>query len=176
MAANKAVTAADASEQVKLVLRWIVKYRFWLILGLSALLPAVGYAIGSGPVQENTKKQVADIKGADSGLSGYMGSGIPNDQWKPIVDDKKAVVTEDVNKAWDKLYSVQAPLLKWPEIVESRFHEWGRKWPENVDLVPSRRRSTTTSMPMKRPSTRPTPRSTRGTSRRARGSSSSPTR
>ncbi len=134
MAANKAVTAADASEQVKLVLRWIVKYRFWLILGLSALLPAVGYAIGSGPVQENTKKQVADIKGADSGLSGYMGSGIPNDQWKPIVDDKKAVVTEDVNKAWDKLYSVQAPLLKWPEIVESRFHEWGRKWPENVDL------------------------------------------
>jgi hypothetical protein len=134
MAANKAVTAADASEQVKLVLRWIVKYRFWLILGLSALLPAVGYAIGSGPVQDATKKQVADIKGADSGLGSYLSSNVTNDQWKPLVDEKKAVVTEDVNKAWTKLYNVQAPLLKWPDIVESRFHEWGRKWPENVDL------------------------------------------
>ncbi len=134
MAANKAVTAADASEQVKLVLRWMVKYRFWLILGLSALLPIIGYAVGAGPIQDATKKQVAEIKGADGGLGAYMSPGVPNDQWKPIVDEKKAVVTEDVNKAWDKLYAVQAPLLKWPELVEARFHEWGRKWPENVDL------------------------------------------
>ncbi|HEY2158495.1 MAG TPA: hypothetical protein VGH33_22885 [Isosphaeraceae bacterium] len=126
--------SAQASDQVKLVLRWIVTYRFWLILGLSALLPAVGYAIGSGPIQDETKKKVTEIKGADSGLGAYMSPNVPNDQWKPIVDEKKAVVTEDVNKAWTRLYEVQAPLLKWPEIVEARFHEWGRKWPENVDL------------------------------------------
>ena len=37
-----------------------------------------------------------------------------------------------MNKAWKQLYNRQAPLLTWPEIVQKRFQQWGRKWPENV--------------------------------------------
>lgn len=134
MAKAKSANSAQASEQVKLVLRWIVKYRFWLILGLSALLPTIGYVVGSGPIQKATADEVGKIKGADSGVAPYTAPGVVNDQWKPLVDDKKGVLTQDVNKAWEKLYARQAPLLKWPDLVEQRFHEWGRKWPENVDL------------------------------------------
>ncbi len=124
----------QASDQVKQALRWTVKNRFWLILGLSALLPIIGYAVGSGPIKDATAKEVTAIKGADGDVGKYTAGGIPNQQWKPLVDEKKEVLTRDVTKAWTRLYDVQAPLLKWPDAVEARFHEWGRKWPENVDL------------------------------------------
>ena len=130
----KKTSNVDASEQMKQALRWVVRNRFWLILGLSALLPFIGYAVGSGPINEATKKKADEIKGADTAVGPFTSPNIPNDQWKPIVDEKKEVLTKDVNKAWARLYEVQAPLLKWPDVVESQFHAWGRKWPENVDL------------------------------------------
>src|SRR5208337_1219707 len=40
--------------------------------------------------------------------------------------------TKDVDSAWKKLYSRQAPLLTWPKTVQQRFREWGRKCPTNV--------------------------------------------
>ena len=56
----------------------------------------------------------------------------PNDQYKPIVDEKTTVLTKDVNTAWKDLYKRQAPLLTWPDTVQERFRKWGRKWPENT--------------------------------------------
>src|SRR5258708_37436969 len=125
----------QVADQLKLAVKWSVRNRFWIALGLSALLPMIGYLIGSGPIKEETKKEVTKIKSADSGVKPYTQSGIPNDQWKPLIDEKKEVVSKDVNKAWDKLYAVQAPLLTWPALVQHKFREWARKWPETVDLA-----------------------------------------
>jgi len=49
------------------------------------------------------------------------------------VAEKKEALTKDVDAAWRKLFSLQEPLLRWPEVVEAKFRGWGRKWPENVD-------------------------------------------
>ena len=57
---------------------------------------------------------------------------MPNDQFKPIVDEKTGVLTKDVNSAWKQLYSRQVPLFTWPKTVQQRFREWGPRWPENV--------------------------------------------
>ena len=120
-------------DKLKDFLKQAVKYRFWIASGLSVLLPLIGYLVASGSINDKTKKATETITSADKGVQTYLQPGLPNAQYPPLVNDKKAVLATDVEKAWDKLYARQAPLLKWPEIVEERFHTWGRKWPEDVD-------------------------------------------
>ncbi|MBV8232750.1 MAG: hypothetical protein JO329_22435 [Planctomycetaceae bacterium] len=120
-------------DQLKEYLRLAIKYRFWIAVGLSALLPAIAYAIGSGPIQQKAAERTAAIKQADSAVKRFMMPGIPNVHYKRQVNEKKRELTKDVYKSWKKLHARQAPLQTWPKSVEERFRAWGRKWPENVD-------------------------------------------
>lgn len=96
--------------------------------------PVLGHCLfpGASPVQAKADKETATIKQANDGVKPYTQPGIPNGQYKPIVDEKTEVLKKDVNSAWKQLYERQSPLLTWPKDVEQRFREWGRKWPENV--------------------------------------------
>jgi len=119
-------------DQVKEFLRQCIKYRFWISLSVAALFAIIAYFVGSRPVQAKADQQTKTITQAANDVKQFASPGIPNDQYKPIVDEKTQVLTKDVNSAWKQLYSRQAPLLSWPETVQRRFREWGRKWPENV--------------------------------------------
>src|SRR5271166_5784169 len=122
----------QAVEQLKEFLRQCIKYRFWISLGVAALLAIIAYFLGSSPVQAKADQQTKAITGAANDVKQYAQPGVPNHQYKPIVDEKTGVLTKDVNSAWKQLYSRQAPLLTWPETVQERFREWGPRWPENV--------------------------------------------
>ena len=117
-------------DQVKEFLRQCIKYRFWISLSVAALFAIIAYFLGSGPVQAKADTETKAITAAEKDVKQYAAPNIPNDQYKPIVDEKTEVLTKDVNKAWKTLYSRQAPLLTWPETVQERFRKWGRKWPE----------------------------------------------
>lgn len=120
-------------DQVKEILRQAIKHRFWIVVGISALLPMIGYALGSGPIKDKTKKETEKIKGAEKGVQAYRSGQIPNDQYKPLVDEKKDLLSKDVNASWKKLYQRQEPFLTWPENVKDKFQAWGREWPKDVD-------------------------------------------
>jgi hypothetical protein len=120
-------------DQVKEFLRQCIKYRFWISVGVASLFAIIAYFLGSGPVRDAAKKETDAITSAHTTVKQYASPGIPNDQYKPIVDEKTEILTKDVNTAWRELYGRQAPLLTWPKVVEERFHKWGRQWPENVD-------------------------------------------
>jgi len=120
-------------DQVKVFLRQCVKHRFWIAVGISALLPMIGYLIGSGPINEATAKAETEIKGADGEVKKFTTPGLPNDQYVPIVKAKTEVLSKDVQATWQKLFEQQEPLLRWPESVEPEFRRWGRKWPQDVD-------------------------------------------
>ncbi len=120
-------------DQLKVFLKQVVKYRFWITTTLAVLFVAIGYVVGSGPIIDATKKQTDTIEGSAKKVAGYTSPGIPNRQYAPMVKEKTDVVSVDVVKAWEKLYGVQAPLLTWPDRVKDRFQAWGRKWPEDVD-------------------------------------------
>jgi hypothetical protein len=120
-------------DQLKDILRQAIKYRFWIAVGISALLPVIAYAVGSGPIKDEAAKKTQEIKGADTEVQKYTGGDIPNAQYKPLVDKEKEVLSHDVQVSHQKLYERQAPLLTWPKNVEDRFRSWGPKWPENVN-------------------------------------------
>ena len=120
-------------DQLKEFLRQAIKYRFWIAVGLSALLPMIAYFVGSGPIKAKAATEETAIKSAHTGVQAYKSGAVINGQYKPIVDEKTEVLNKDVDGTWKKLYARQAPLLTWPERVQERFTKWGRKWPENTD-------------------------------------------
>src|SRR5271157_3121459 len=122
----------QAVEQLKEFLRQCIKYRFWISLSVAALFAIIAYFLGSSPIQAKADKQTQAINQAAKDVKQFAAPGVPNDQYKPIVDEKTEVLTKDVDSAWKKLYSRQAPLLTWPKTVQQRFREWGRRWPTNV--------------------------------------------
>jgi hypothetical protein len=121
----------DAMETAKEVLRQIIKYRFWISVGIAAMFATIAYIVGSGPVQDAAKKETTIILDAEKEVKLYNSPAIPTREYKPIVEAKTKVVASDVNTAWRTLYERQAPLLTWPEGLE-RFQTWGPKWPEKV--------------------------------------------
>ncbi|MGC8642002.1 MAG: hypothetical protein ACP5XB_19220 [Isosphaeraceae bacterium] len=120
-------------DQLKEFLRQCIKYRFWIAVGAAALFSIIAYFLGSRPVQDATTKETSKIETAYKGVKQYTTPGIPNDQYKPLVEEKTQILSKDVITAWKELYGRQAPLLNWPSIVEARFHKWGPHWPEDVD-------------------------------------------
>ena len=123
----------DATEQIKEVLRQVIKYRFWISVSIAALFAVIAYFMGSAPVKAKAIQETKNIKDAEGAVKKYASPGVPTDAYKPIIEEKTQVVSKDVNKAWKELYDRQAPLLTWPETVQDRFRKWGRKWPEGVD-------------------------------------------
>ena len=120
-------------DQVKEILKQAIKYRFWIAVGVSALLPMIAYFVGVGAIQTKAAAETGVITSAEKDVKQYAGGRPVNGQYKGVVGEKTEVLTKDVDLSWKKLYARQAPLLTWPERVQERFTTWGRKWPENVD-------------------------------------------
>jgi hypothetical protein len=121
----------DAMEQVKQVVRQLIKYRFWIAISAAALFGVIAYFMGAGPVRELANKETATIKKAETDVKTYASPTFPTAAYKPLVDEKTGILTKDVNMAWKKLYDRQAPLLTWPDTVQERFRKWGRDWPKD---------------------------------------------
>jgi hypothetical protein len=119
-------------DQLKDFLKQCVKYRFWIAVVISLLLPGIGYAVGYGTINAETTKQEAAIKSAQGDIGKFKVPGIVNAQYQPLAATKKEALVEDVDATWRKLFAVQEPLLKWPPEVEERFRKWGRKYPTEV--------------------------------------------
>ena len=47
-------------DQLKEVLRQMIIYRFWISVGLAALLPMIGYFVAVGPIQAKADQETAD--------------------------------------------------------------------------------------------------------------------
>jgi hypothetical protein len=123
----------DAMEQVKEFLRQVIKYRFWISVGLAALFALIAYMVGSGPVRTKADEETKKITGALNDVKQYTSTAIPTAEYKPIVEEKTQILDKDVKTAWSTLYDRQAPLLTWPETVQERFRKWGRQWPKEED-------------------------------------------
>jgi hypothetical protein len=123
----------DAMEQVKEFLRQVIKYRFWISIGVAALFALIAYAVGSGPVRAKAADEEKKITAALTEVKQYISPTIPTADYKPIVEEKTQILGNDVNTAWKTLYNRQAPLLTWPETVQERYRKWGRQWPKDED-------------------------------------------
>jgi hypothetical protein len=121
-------------DQVKEYLRLAVKYRFWIAVGIAALLPLIGFFIASGPIQAEEQQKASTIKSSFDNVKKFESRAATpvNGQYKPAVDKETALLKKDVDTSWRKLYERQAPLLTWPDEVADTIPIWTRKYPEEL--------------------------------------------
>jgi len=117
-------------DQVKEILAQMIKYRFWIAVGIGSLLPIAAYFSVAGTIQKEAEEQKAAIKSAKEGVAKFRSGRVINHEYKPIVIDRKAQLKAEVEAVWRKLYERQVPLLRWPELVHEQFSSWGRQWPD----------------------------------------------
>jgi len=120
-------------DQLKTLLRQLVKQRFWIAVGVAAILPLGVYFATAGSLNADTDKRIAEINGEKKKTEAFVNGAVPNNQHIEIIAEKAGVLKSEVDKTWQTLYDRQAPLMTWPETVADRFPAWGRAWPKDVD-------------------------------------------
>ena len=76
----------DAMEQVKEVVRQIIKYRFWISIGVAALFGLIAYFMGSGPVQRTgRRRRPTKSRRPRTRSRQYTSPTIPTKEYEPIV-------------------------------------------------------------------------------------------
>src|SRR5438874_7522442 len=101
-------------DQVKEILRQAIKYRFWIAVGIAALMPVIAYFATAGSLNAETVAEKNKIETAEKDVKNYTSGNLPNADYTKVVNEKTEVVNKDVEASWRKLYERQAPLLKWP--------------------------------------------------------------
>ncbi len=105
---------ARVTMDIKDITRQAVKYRFWILVGVAALLPMIAYFTASGSLKAETQSKAKAIEDADKKVKQYATPGIPNASYKTVVEEKTQTVGKDIDASWKVLYDRQAPLLSWP--------------------------------------------------------------
>ncbi|HWE37067.1 MAG TPA: hypothetical protein VG406_10910 [Isosphaeraceae bacterium] len=119
-------------QQLKEILRQMIKYRFWIAIGLAILFPMIAYLASAGEIKDKTDAAAKKVEGAKNGLKSF-GPGFKTRAYSQVVEEKTGDLGKVVDSTWRQLYDRQAPLLDWPEGFEDTFAKWGRHYPEGVD-------------------------------------------
>jgi hypothetical protein len=120
-------------DKLKEFLRQAIKYRFWIVVGVAALLPIIAYFVASGSVKAETEAATGTATAALNDVKKYQSGLVPSPAYKDEADKRTEVLKGDIDQAWRLLYNRQAPLLTWPEEVAGMFATWGKQWPEGYD-------------------------------------------
>lgn len=99
-------------------LKPLLEHKFWVMFGLTLLVPLVGWWMASGHIQSEVKAKEDDIKSHESMVPSASAT-TPNDKFvaaaEKIVADKEQVVREQIQKLWDG----QQSRMVWPAGMRS---------------------------------------------------------
>jgi hypothetical protein len=128
-------------DQFKEYLNLALKYRFWIAVGIAALLPIAGYFAAAGAIETEKTTLENTVKSNFTAVGKYASNSRPvNDKYEPLVAAENTIIKGDINTAWRKLYALQAPYLTWPTEVEDTIPVWAEKygrdkWPEDLERI-----------------------------------------
>ena len=108
-------------DQLKPILEQCKKHLFWIVTGVSALFGCVAFFLLSSTISEKFKDQVSKLDSSYSSVSQVRTAlpTHPNDHSKNEMAAKIKDLSDDVGKAWEQQFKVQAKLLVWPKEIEA---------------------------------------------------------
>src|SRR5262245_27471436 len=116
-------------EQLKIA--WI--YRFWIIIGIVALMPIIGFFVDTRKLSKNAQARANFLKSTEDSLQKAAAGPNPNDNWVKGVSELKEARSQQVDVAWIDLYKRQAQLKTWPEKVRDIYLAAGPTGDDKVD-------------------------------------------
>ena len=103
-------------DQLKEILEKLKIHHFWIACVCITLMYIGSYFWISGSVQSDTEDRISDYKSQFSSAQNVLNKqNHPNDQSHEWMDAKIAGLENEVLQAWQKQYSDQVSILKWPE-------------------------------------------------------------
>lgn len=104
-------------EQLKLA--WV--YRFWIIVGIVALLPIVSYFVDTRKLASNAQAQANNLKTIVTELDTAAKGSNPNEKWSEAVSVLKGELDSKVGVAHVDLYKKQVEFMTWPKAVKEAY-------------------------------------------------------
>ncbi|MGE5194616.1 MAG: hypothetical protein ACM3U2_19155 [Deltaproteobacteria bacterium] len=93
-------------------LKQVLKYQFWILLGIALILPLVGWAMSRSGMMADASERAKKLSSLDSSLTATQND--PNDDWAKSVEVINREQEKQKDLAWGALYELQAPFHVWP--------------------------------------------------------------
>ena len=121
-------------DQVKVILKQVVKYHFWILCLVVIIASITGWYMASKALTAVYNQQKSTITGKFTALTRIESEpNPPNATWKDAVTELTTEQKQSVSIAWTKVYDEQKSVLKWPadilgedfvKAVESHAPDW----------------------------------------------------
>lgn len=109
-------------DKVKVILKVLQKYHFWLLCAVAMITGMVGWMMASRTLSAAYTANKAKVVAKFTALKGIQGTdNFPNSTWKEDIDKMTKQEVTTVSKAWVRVYDEQQPLLHWPTYLGERF-------------------------------------------------------
>ncbi len=109
-------------DQVKVILKQLQKYHFWLLSVLCMIVGLVGWFLGARTLSADYGANKASIDSKFTSMKSLQtGDKPPNSKWKDGISKLTEVERKKVRKAWDLVYDEQKALLRWPDQLGEDF-------------------------------------------------------
>src|SRR4029077_19277934 len=97
-------------------LKEVLKYQFWILLGVALILPFVGWIMGtSGMMSEAAErtKKLTDLRGSLT-----VKGDDPNDTWSNELSLINVEQEKQRDIAWRRLHELQKLKMVWPPVMK----------------------------------------------------------
>jgi len=93
-------------------LKQVLKYQFWILLGLAVLLPLVGWFLASAGLAKGYEEREKKLSSRFNELKASVAD--PNADWENRLKQVNTVQELEARKVWVALWEAQQPLKTWP--------------------------------------------------------------
>src|SRR5215472_17318770 len=96
-------------------LKQVLKYQFWILLGVALILPVVGWFMSTSGLVSEAAARTGELKKKDEGLKADIND--PNGDWANGLEQVNKEQEKQKSIAWKVVYDRQKELMTWPDFM-----------------------------------------------------------
>ncbi len=96
-------------------LKEVLKYQFWILLGVALILPFVGWIMGTSGMMSEAAERTKKLTDLRNSLK--VDGADPNDTWANELSQINVEQEKQGDIAWRRLFALQKPKMVWPTVL-----------------------------------------------------------
>lgn len=106
---------------MKIDKEFVVKYHFWILLGVYAPMALVALLLVWTTVAGAVDQGASELKKTKEGLGKASGSNLKNNAWIDVLRKKEERLEGQKNAMWEQVWEAQKVIMTWPSFLLQRF-------------------------------------------------------
>src|SRR5215831_2762762 len=104
----------------------VLKYQFWILLGIALILPLVGWFMSTSGLVSEAEARTKELIELDNSLK--VGPEDPNSDWSNRLEEVNKEQEKQKLIAWREVYNRQKEMMTWPTATQitdlSQIQDW----------------------------------------------------